>query len=346
VASRKGWPVGTVGDTVSIIPYHFNLLGAASERDKPLRDFLADASQLKQMVPGQPRNDTYGDGQIYRDGHDWRNAMMQTLDWMKKEDISVQNAIIVVLDWNDLAQAPQHTANGVNKAGASKYLTLPQNAARWQAFNKIMQSNGIAPKNLETVQVGNLEYDMAVFAVNHVQPIGSVLTSTPTASPTSTVAPTPIVTPTPPQKDGKLKLDGMVPAILLLVILLVAGAFVAFRGFAMQGLKVNDKNFAMRAFGPTATLAILGIQGRPKAGQLSCVLPESAVPHGPSGTLATIQVNLMGKVQVSKGAYQVKASQGFKALPNGGAEMIATKGTFELRDSSDQLVTLINVRRQ
>lgn len=123
------------------------------------------------------------------------------------------------------------------------------------------------------------------------------------------------------------------------------GGFIASRGFATHGLRVNDKKFAMRAFGPTATMDILGSNGKLRPGQVSYVLPEDSAPGTGTAPLATIKVNLQGKIQVSKGAYEVRPNRGFKALPNGGAEMTAPSGAFELHDSSNQLVTIVNVKR-
>lgn len=336
VQARRAWPPATVEDTVSIIPYHFNILGSAGERQKPLRDFLTDTTALKQRVPGQPQDDKYGDGQMYRDGHDWRHAMTQTLDWMKKEDIPVQNSILVVLDWNDLAQAPQQSASGTNAVGPSKYLVMPQNAELWKQFTGTMQDNGLEPKNLETVQVGNLEYDMAVFTAEDARPIKRQLTP-------------PLIVPAAQTRDKatpvETKNSGGGGAWLLLLPLLAIGAFVASKGFAAHGVKLNDKSFGMRAFGPTATLEILGANGKARSGQLSYVLPESAAPTTPTGALAMVKVNLMGKIQVSSGAYQVKSSRGFKAMTNNSIEMTLPNGAFELRDGSDQLVTIIEVKR-
>lgn len=331
VVSRRDWKPEEVGDTVSIIPYHFNLLGAPRDRQQLLRDFLKDSTPLQQRVPGQPQDDKYGDGIVYRDGHDWRRAMMQTLAWMEKEDIPAQNTIIVVLDWNDLAQAPQQTANGAPGVGPSKNLVQPQNPALWKAYTSAMQENNFPVKNLATVQVGNLEYDMAVFAPKDLKPLAAVVP----ASTTSNAAPV-------NQTSG----GGGGAALLFFIPLLAAAAFVLKQGFATHGLKINDKTFALRAFGNTSTLDILGPGGRARAGQLSYVLPENAAPLAGAAMQAQIKVNLMGKIQVVKGASSVKENRGFKAATNGGVEMMGNSGQFELRDGNDRLLTIINVKRQ
>ena len=98
--SRRAQNGAPVEDTVSVLPYHFGLLGEARGRVQPLRNYLDDTSKLKASVPSLPQDDAY-QGRKWRDGHDWRASMQQTLDWMQGSDLDPKNTIFIVLDWND-----------------------------------------------------------------------------------------------------------------------------------------------------------------------------------------------------------------------------------------------------
>lgn len=318
--SRRAWPAGSVRDTVSFVPYHFNILGDARGRQQPLAPSLADLSALKQRVPGEPLDDKYGDGQTYRDGHDWRLAMTQTLGWLAKNDIPLRHTIIVVIDWNDLAQAPQQLADGTARAGESKYLTLPQNAAPWAEYTAAMTRAGFAPRNLETVQAGNLEYDIAVFRRSDLAPLPAQNTTDK------------VIIEEPPLRGG-----GLVPVILLAA--LGGAALLALRPHRFQ---INGSPQELKFLGRNS-LAICGANARGAAADGAVRLPPEDAPDAPDRALAYVKTDLLGKLSVANGAYQVRAANGFKATPTG-ALLTAPNGRVELRNGDD-VVAHISIKK-
>lgn len=325
-ASRQTWPSATTQDTVSIIPYHFNILGESRARKQLL---IGNLTSIKERVPDAPVSDIYGDGQRYRDGHDWRNALMQTLTWMEQTDTEASRAIIVVLDWNSVIQPPQLRDDGTKAVGDASYLVVPENQERMKVFRAALKRVGIQERNLETVQVGNLEYAMGVFAAQNLQPLPVPQPTTPTATPR----------PTPGGGTGGGIDWGQSWPLLLLVPVMV----LLFNFVKPHSLKINnDRTFEVRALGGK-TLELLGPNGKSKSGTLSLALPDA--PYGGNAPLAHIGVDWRGRVLVTKGALRVKPLSGFKRTTNDIIELTGPNGQFEMRDSSDQLIKVVSVRR-
>ena len=322
--SRAGLPPAQVGDTVSVLPYHFSLLGEARGRVQPLRDYLNDVPNLKKSVPGSPQDDKY-QGQSWRDGHDWRAAMQQTLSWMNATDLDPRQTIIIVLDWNDLAQAPLTLANGTKPArpATDADLVLPSNPARYQAFTSAMENAGFDPKkNLETVQVGNLEYDLAVFTPRKLEPIGGANQNAivpKTGAPTST------------DSNG----GGW---ILLPILLLLGGA--AFYLMKPVNFRLDETESRVVSALPAKTLPILGAQ-TPASGAHFRV-PVNLDTDRPLAVFAT---DFSKKLLVQNGALNARGLEGFDPTPNG-LRLRGQSGELELVDSaSGRALATISVRK-
>jgi hypothetical protein len=329
VSERAKWSSGQVQDTVSLIPYHFNLLREPKDRVKQLSEFLNSPSALKQLVPGEPQNDRYK-GTVWQDGHDWRAALQQTLKWMPAVDFSTQNTIIVVLDWNNLAQAPQTHAEGLRAIAKDDELVIPANMARYASYLKVLQESGLdvedVKKGLETVQVGNLEYDMAVFTAAKLTPL-------PTSTLSSTATPPPI---------GGSNGDGGAGGVFGLIILGALGAGLAYIFLRPHRIRINDDKVETLKLYGRSSLDLVGenvVSKAPAQYQLS----RREAPHAPEQALATIYLVFPGQIRVKDGAYLAKTSSGLKEVP-GGLLMTGRTAEFELR-SGDRLVTLIGLKR-
>jgi len=331
-SSRKSWPREQVGDTVTVWPYHFAPLGEARGRVVPLVGALDGISELKEAVPGSPQEDEY-QGRKWLDGHDWRGAMHHTLDWMKQSDIEAKHTVVVVLDWNDLAQAPQTLADGTRPTSRAtdKDLVLPTNPVRFKAFADAMQNAGLDPKqNLETVQVGNLEYDLAVFAPKNLEPL-PVVSPTQGATPTATSTAEGAETGTGGNGGGAL--------ILIPLLALLGGA-----GFFLTrpvNFRLDENESRQVAALPAKTLPILGKNTQASGAhyRLSNVNIDTDRP------LALIGTDFSKKLTVTNGALAARNSSGFASTPSG-LKLTGQSGDFDLVDSSnDRVVASVSVRR-
>ena len=326
VESRQGLAPAQVSDTVSVLPYHFSLLGEQRGRVKPLSDYLNDVSDLKKSVPGSPQDDKY-QNQNWRDGHDWRAAMQQTLQWMKATDIEPRQSIIIVLDWNDLAQAPLTLADGSKPArpATDADLVLPSNPARYQRFAAAMQGAGFDPKqNLETVQVGNLEYDLAVFTPQKLESIAD-------AAPSAIVAPTPATASKTESSGGGL--------ILLPILLLLGGA--AFYGMKPVSFRLDETETRSVSALPAKTLPILGARTDAKGAHFR--VPGANIDT--DRPLAVFSTDFSKKLTVADGACQARGLEGFDQTP-GGLKLRGQNGELELVEPvSGRVLTTISVRK-
>ena len=324
--SRAGLPPAQVADTVSVLPYHFSLLGEARDRVQPLRDYLSDVAELKKSVPGSPQDDKY-QGQLWRDGHDWRAAMGQTLDWMNATDLEPRQTIIIVLDWNDLAQAPLTLADGTKPArpATDADLVLPSNPARYQAFTRAMQSAGFDPKkNLETVQVGNLEYDLAVFTPRKLEPLGG------NSAPVATSAPT--------AATGNGSGNGG-SWILLPILLLLGGA--AFYLMKPVNFRLDETESRVVSALPAKTLPVLGAQTQSSGAHFRV----PGVNIDTDRPLAVFATDFSKKLLVQNGALNARSLEGFDSTPNG-LKLRGQSGELELVDSaSGRALATISVRK-
>ena len=323
--SRQNLPPAQVGDTVSVLPYHFSLLGEARGRVQPLRDYLNDVPNLKKSVPGSPQDDKY-QHQGWRDGHDWRAAMEQTLSWMNATDLDPRQTIIIVLDWNDLAQAPLTLADGTKPArpATDADLVLPSNPARYQAFTTAMENAGFDPKkNLETVQVGNLEYDLAVFTPRKLEPIGGDTAPVATVTPAATAA-------TPNSNGGSW--------ILLPILLLLGGA--AFYLMKPVNFRLDETESRVVSALPAKTLLILGAGTQANGAHFR--VPVNLDTDRPLAVFAT---DFSKKLLVQNGALNARGLEGFDSTP-GGLRLRGQSGELELVDSaSGRALATISVRK-
>lgn len=331
INARKAWAPGEVNDTVSLLPYHFNLLGEPRERLTKLSEYLTNPAPLKERVPGQPQADTYQKFP-WQDGHDWRASMQQMLEWAGKNDVDLRHAVVIVLDWNDLAQAPMTRADGTKAPANNRDLVLPENKARYDAHLAALSAAGFdGAKGLETVQVGNLEYDMAVFTRPDLAPL-------PSGSPPPSDCPPGTVRNT----DGACVPPPPPPPILPLIILVGISAAVAALFLRPHRIRLNDESIeSLRLLGRDR-LDIIVEGGETKA-PARFVLSQREVPNAPEGALATIKLAFPGKIVVSGGAFVVKPSSGFKEAP-GGLLLTSRNGEFELF-TNDRRITVISLRR-
>lgn len=329
-AARRGRPAAQVRDTITVLPYHFNLLNASANSVRPLRDFLDSEQELKKLVPGDPQDDRY-QNQLWRDGHDWRAALQQTVGWMAKNDLDPSHTIIVVLDWNNLSQAPATLANGAKPAtpATDSDLVLPTNQAKFAAYSETLRNAGFAPnQNLETVQVGRLEYDMAVFTPRD-------LTALPVS--TETVNPTPI-----PTSDGIGGGGGGGGSLAWIVpiILLLGGIGIVFFLTRPIAFKLDEIETRSVTVLPTKTLPLLGSRTEPKG--VHYRVP--GVTLDTERPLATISAALPNKIIVTSGALNVQNSEGFDQTPNG-LKLRGRRGEFDLVDSSTgRVITSVSLR--
>ena len=324
VQSRQAATGGQVRDTVSILPYHFSLLG--DRQVTPLSSYLSDVSTLKRRVPDSPQNDNY-QGQSWRDGHDWRNAMQQTLDWLPTVDLEPRHTVVIVLDWNGLAQAPITLANGTKPArpATDADLVLPSNAKLYQAFSDAMIKSGFDPKkNLENVQVGTLEYNLAVFVPKDLEALSSA-----SKAPATTPA-----TPTPKPASGG---SG---GWILLPILAGLGA-VAFFLTRPVNFRLDESETRSVSALPVKTLPILGARTDAKGAHFR-------VPNANIDTdrpLAVFSTDFSKKLSVQNGALNARSIEGFDQTPNG-LKLRGQKGELELVDSAtNRVLTTISVRK-
>lgn len=329
VESRQGLAPAQVTDTVSVLPYHFSLLGEPRGRVKPLRDYLNNVSELKKSVPGSPQDDNY-QNQNWRDGHDWRAAMQQTLDWMKSTDMEPRKSVIIVLDWNDLAQAPLTLADGTKpaKPATDADLVLPSNSKRYQAFAAAMQDAGFDPKkNLETVQVGNLEYDLAVFTPQKLEPIAG--TTAAATAPVATAAPT-----------KKPEASGGSGALIALPILLILGG-AAFFLMKPVSFRLDETETRSVSALPAKTLPILGAR-TDASGAHFRVASANIDTDRP---LAVFSTDFSKKLIVADGACKARSLEGFDQTPTG-LKLRGQSGELELVEPvSGRVLTTINVRK-
>ncbi len=329
VQSRQGLAPAAVSDTVSVLPYHFSLLGEARGRVKPLRDYLGDVSNLKKSVPGSPQDDRY-QNQNWRDGHDWRAAMQQTLQWMNSIDIEPRQTIIIVLDWNDLAQAPLTLADGTKPArpATDSDLILPSNSQRFQSFATAMKDAGFDPKkSLETVQVGNLEYDLAVFTPQKLESIGG-----------ATTAATPGVAAVAPAKKPESS-GGSGGLIALPILLLLGGA--AFYLMKPVSFRLDETETRSVSALPAKTLPILG--ARTEASGAHFRVPNANIDT--DRPLAVFSTDFSKKLSVADGACKARSLEGFDSTPTG-LKLRGQRGELELVEPvSGRVLTTISVRK-
>ncbi len=338
--ARRSRGQADVSDTISLIPYHFNILGTPRERLLPLREFLQDPKPLKARVPGAPLADIYQKSS-WQDGHDWRSAMEQALEWAKRSDVEVKHAIFIVLDWNDLAQAPNLRAEGTRAQATGDALVLPQNKALYAKYLRAMSEAGLdGTANLETVQVGNIEYDMAVLSTRDLQPLPSAAQAAPAAQPTA--APTPCPPGTTASAQGTcIEDEGSGAGLLLFLIPLGGAAFLALRPRRVQFDSGHIE--ALRAVGRD-TLDIV-IEGGGSSARPRYVLPTRgpSLAGAPSQALARVKLGLPDKIVVSDGAFKVSPLRGFKPTA-GGHLLTGRSGDFALL-SNNQQVAVINIKR-
>ena len=329
--SRQGLAPAQVTDTVSVLPYHFSLLGEPRGRVRPLRDYLSDVSDLKKSVSGSPQDDKY-QNQLWRDGHDWRAAMQQTLEWMKATDLEPRQSVIIVLDWNELAQAPLTLADGTKPArpATDADLVLPSNPKRYQAFAAAMQNAGFDPKkNLETVQVGNLEYDLAVFTPQRLEPI--------MGAPTTAATPPVAATAAPAKKEAPSGGNGGL--ILLPVLLLLGGA--AFYLMKPVNFRLDETESRVVSALPVRTLPILGAKTEASGAHFR-VANASIDTDRP---LAVISTDFSKKLVVADGACQARGLEGFDQTPKG-IQLRGQTGELELVDpTSGRVIATISLRK-
>ena len=326
VESRQGLAPAAVTDTVSVLPYHFSLLGEPRGRVKPLRDYLSNVSELKKSVPGSPQDDKY-QKQNWRDGHDWRAAMQQTLEWMKSNDLETRQTVIIVLDWNDLAQAPITLADGTKPArpATDADLVLPSNPKRYQAFAAAMRDAGFDPKkNLETVQVGNLEYDLAVFTPQKLEPIAAAgAAATPPAS-----------APVEPQKSG-----GGGGLVALPILLILGGA--AFFLMKPVSFRLDETETRSVSALPAKTLPIVGARTEVSGAHFRVTNANIDTDR----PLAVFSTDFSKKITVADGACQARSLEGFDRTP-GGLKLRGQSGELELVEpTSGRVLTTISVRK-
>ena len=329
VQSRQGLAPAAVTDTVSVLPYHFSLLGEPRGRVQPLRNYLSNVSNLKKSVPGSPQDDRY-QGQNWRDGHDWRAAMQQTLQWMKSSDIEPRQTVIIVLDWNDLAQAPLTLADGTKpaKPATDSDLVLPSNPKRFQSFATAMQDAGFDPKkNLETVQVGNLEYDLAVFTPQKLEPIAGA--PTPATAPVAAVAPA-----KKPESSG-----GSGGLIALPILLLLGGG--AFFLMKPVNFRLDETETRSVSALPAKTLPILG--AKTEANGAHFRVPTANIDT--DRPLAVFSTDFSKKLSVADGACKARGLEGFDQTPTG-LKLRGQAGELELVEPvSGRVLTTISVRK-
>lgn len=324
VQSRQSETGGQVKDTVSILPYHFSLLG--DRQVTAVASYLSDVSTLKRRVPDSPQNDNY-QNQSWRDGHDWRNAMQQTLDWMPTVDLEPRHSIVIVLDWNGLAQAPITLANGTKPAqpATDADLVLPGNTKLYQAYSEAMIKSGFDPKkNLENVQVGTLEYNLAVFASKDLEPMGNAA-----KAPAPTAA-----TPTPKAASG----GGGGWILLPILALLGAAAFFLMRPV---NFRLDESETRSVSALPAKTLPILG--ARTDASGAHFRVPNVNIDT--DRPLAVFSTDFSKKLSVQNGALNARSIEGFEQTSNG-LKLRGQTGELELVDSAtNRVLTTISVRK-
>ncbi len=331
--SRRNLPPAQVRDTLTVWPYHFSILGDKRGAIQPLAEALRDTSNLKKSVAVSPQDDEY-QGRKWSDGHDWRAALQKTLGWMEQNDLDPKSTILLVLDWNDLAQAPQTLSDGTRPEtpATDKDLVLESNPQRFAAFAKAMGDAGLNPKqSLETVQVGNLEYDMSVFAPQKLEPLTGEV-----AAPTAKAVG---ATPLPSQTEGNTGGGGSAVLLILPLLALLGGAL--FWVARPVNFRLDEQESRQVAALPARTLPILGKDTPAKGAHYR--LP--GVTFDTDRPLALIQSDFSKKLLVSNGALSAQNSEGFQSTPTG-LKLTGQRGDFDLIDTATgRIVASVSVRK-
>ncbi|HEY0072687.1 MAG TPA: hypothetical protein VGB77_01205 [Abditibacteriaceae bacterium] len=328
IATRQKWSPGQVNDTISFIPYHFNILGSAGNRQKNLSEFLARPDDLKAAINVAPQADKY-QGKLWKDGHDWRAALQQTLEWMQKNDIEPRHSVIVVVDWDDVVQAPQTLDNGSRAQATSNDLVQPENKKLYDQYLATLQQAGFDGKqNLSTVQAGTLEYAVGIFTTTDLAPL-------PTPSP----PPPPTPTPTPIGGGGNRDNGGGPPLWLLLLPLLAAAAAILGRS---HRVKINGERVEFLRLLGRDHIDII-VEGGTSNAPANYALTARSVGHTPATALATIRLAFPGKITVTNGAFTLNKISGFQEVP-GGLLLTASKGEAELLYNG-QRATILTIEK-
>jgi len=169
VESRRSWTPEERNDTIAVLRYHFDLLDRLPVAERSGISSYLNESGLNALFRTIPKTDSPGmyKGQLYKDGHDWRRSLLQTVKSLQEAGWT-NNTVIVVLDWSDINQPPRFPANG----GEVRPDRTGLLAAEDPDYINTLTAAGFNPSQvLRGDEVASFRYYTGVFVSKELKPL-------------------------------------------------------------------------------------------------------------------------------------------------------------------------------